>query len=231
MACQSDGCARASRASFRALSMRSSSGPACCGGDGGNRGAQQIQRIHEAVPEIACQRRARGRFHKPFPQRDKADGQIAAVHGRHIAGFERLQRPRIEPVHDMPPVMLDPFQCRQRVGGAGRDIAKARVAEIERRQRGQQLHPDVGGRRAMGDLFVGIGLIIVWRQPVVLGPRKGLEVKPGPPGDTAQIGLVGIRQRLGRGPSRAPDEPGDFGRGDPQQQQRCRPRQGLGSQG
>ena len=68
------------------------------------------ERVREAVPALAPERRRVGELAAAFLQRQQAAGQVAAVDRRDVARLERLQRPRVVPVEQMPAIPLEALE-------------------------------------------------------------------------------------------------------------------------
>ena len=145
-------------------------------------------------------------------------GQVAAVHRRYIAGHQRLQGLRVVPVVEVAPVAFHAIEATEGVAGALQQPALVEVAEIVRRQVGQQRQSDIGRRRAMryhrGRLF----LHVVRRKPVVGLAHVGLEEGPGLAGEATQVFfLVRLECFFGQDP-RSAHLPGNRRRNEPQRQ-------------
>ncbi len=142
-------------------------------------------------------------------QGQQVASQVAAVHRRDIAWRQWLQSLRVVPVVEMPAVLLKLVERAQGVSRALDELAGRQIAEVIRRQICQQRHADVGRRGPVRDRGDAIVLIVVWRQPVVLGADQLLEEGPGPPRKRAQEeDLRGSQGRLAAS-ERQTDPPGD----------------------
>ena len=75
--------------------------------------------------------------------------------------------------------MLQAVQRLEAIAQAEREPVRAHVAQVEGSEVCQEHHPDVRGRRAVRDLAPRVLLVVVGRQPVVLGAHEGLEEEPG----------------------------------------------------
>ena len=104
-------------------------------------------------------------------------------------------------------------------------LAGTDEAEVVRRQRREETHPDVRRRRAVGDRRHGRFLEVVGGQAVIHGTHERLEIAPGPARDeTEEASVLGseVMTLWYHGPT----EPvGHQRRGDPHGQQRPRHRE------
>jgi hypothetical protein len=163
-----------------------------------------------------------GALAKPLGENHEARGEVSAVHGGDVAGMERRQALGLVPVQEVSLEPLDALEGRQRAVDAVRQLRRPQVAEVVRRQGGEQSEPDVGGGRPVGHAHVAQLLEVVRRQGVVGGPRERVEEVPRPPRHAAQE-----RDVLGAEPDAAggdgPAEPeGDERREEPEGQERRR---------
>ncbi len=119
----------------------------------------------------------------------------------------------------MPPIAFEPIQ---RVEGLLRPVqqfAGSQIAEIGRRQIGQQGHADIGRRGPGGDRGHGCFLNVVGRQPVFFCRDERFEIAPSPARQSAQKrALRGGQDGFARR-ERTADPPADTGRHQPEQQQ------------
>ena len=92
--------------------------------------------------------------------------QISAVHRRHVARRQRLQRTGVVPVEQMTLVALQRPRVAM-VANSAAEIVGGQIAEIARRQRRGQPESDIGGRGSLRHLHVQRQLRIIRRQPVV----------------------------------------------------------------
>ena len=159
-------------------------------------------------------------FPQPGPQGEQRPGQIAAIDTRHVERAQRFERARVVPVVEMTPVAFELFHRGEGFVRAVEQLAAGEIAEIARRQVGQQGHADVGGRGAGGDHGRRDFLKIVGRQPVLFRVDQHFEVAPCLPGQAAQKRLLRVRQDRLVGDERPADPPADDGRNQPQQQDR-----------
>ena len=108
-------------------------------------------------PSSRCSRRLRsdGQSEKSLRQRDERAGEVAAVHGRHVARVQRRERRRVVPVQEVPFVALETLEGRQRPIEALDRRRRREVAEVVSGQRRQQAHADVGRRRAARQPWLG----------------------------------------------------------------------------
>ena len=115
-------------------------------------------------------------------ERDQVAGQVAAVHGRHIARLQRAQVGRIVPIVEMPAEARHPRhggQCRfQPLDG----VQQPGPPKIMRGRGRQQIEADIGGRGPARQHGRRVLLEVVGRQHVVGRRHEGFEEPPGPPG-------------------------------------------------
>ena len=154
-------------------------------------------------------------------EREQVTGEVAAVDGRHVFGFERVEVARVVPVVQVPAIPLETVDRGERRLEALDHLDRADPAEVARGHRREQVQADVGRRRAVRDHGGGVVLEVVGGQPVVVGPDERLEEPPRQASGAAQRVLVRrrepIRDRLGRGEA---DPPGDDRRQQPQGDER-----------
>ena len=146
--------------------------------------------------------------------------QIAAVDRRNVSGRQRRQRARVVPVEKMAAMPLQRLHRAQRIGRAGEKLPGRLIAEVVRRQIGEQRKPHVGRRRAMRDDDAAFLLHVVRRQPVVFRIDVGLEKSPRLAREPAQKLRLTERQILAARRKRPADPPRQRGRHQPQQQNR-----------
>src|SRR5205814_34212 len=102
------------------------------------------------------------------------------------------------------------------------------VAQVVRRQRREQVQAHVGRRGAVGHLRLGVLLVVVGRQPVVLGVDEGLEEQPRLARQPAQRAAVLGGERHVVQLAREADQVRDQRRQQPGEQQRRGRPQRLG---
>ncbi len=101
--------------------------------------------IRQAGPDHGGRKGLSGRLPAALGQGQQMPRQIAAIHGREIAGLQRMQVAGIIPVEEMP---MQPWQLGQGAQGRlqARDgIVETEPAEIASGQHGQQIKTEVGG--------------------------------------------------------------------------------------
>ena len=113
-------------------------------------------------------------------ERDEVTGEVAAIDRGHVLRVERAEVTRVIPVIE---VTTEPLQAVHRAERGFEPLDRgqgAEPSEIVRGDGGEEIQPEVGGRRAVGHDRCRLFLKIVGRQGVVLGADKGLEEAPGP---------------------------------------------------
>src|SRR5262249_24369851 len=161
-------------------------------------------------------------------QRNQACQQVAAVHRRDVGRLQWLQRVGQVPVVEVP---VKALQLVERVEGFFEPIeqcSQAEIAEIVGRERREKGQPHVRRGRAVSDLSFGVLLIVVRRQPVVLGRHESLEKGPRLTGQAAKVYAFVSRQSQLASPRGSTDQESHERRGEPRQQKRGRRRQGRG---
>ncbi len=150
-------------------------------------------------------------------------GEVSAVDGGHVAGLQRLEAAGVVPVVEVAPEALEAEQRGQGGLQAVEGLEDAEPAEVARRDDGEQVEPDVGGRRAMGDGGLRILLEVVGREEGVVRPDEGLEEAPGPAGRRAEDLALREGEDLGRRRARGAAHPagGQRGEGPGQGERRC----------
>ena len=126
---------------------------------------------------------------------DQVSGQIPAIHGRHVL---RLQGPKVTcvvPIVDVAVEALEPAHRRQGRLQPLHGIERAQPAKVAGRHNGQQVEPEVGGRRSMGHDRFWVFLKVVGREMVVLRHDEGIEEAPRAACDQPQRPRIGNRAR------------------------------------
>ena len=100
----------------------------------------------------------------------------------------------VMPVVKMPAMTRHALDRLQRVGQPLQGGALADPTEVMRRDRGQKVKPDVGGRGAAGDGRFRRFLKIVWRQVIFVCRHEGFKIAPGAARDQPQRGGLGLGQ-------------------------------------
>ena len=118
----------------------------------------------------------------------------------------------------MSPIAFEFFQRGEGFVRAVEQLTAGEIAEITRRQIGQQRHADVGRRGACCDDRCRDFLKIIGRQPIVFCVDQHFEEAPGLPGQAAQKRLLHVRQARLLGNEWPADPPSDDGRNQPEQQ-------------
>ncbi|MNZ46191.1 hypothetical protein D3C78_638660 [compost metagenome] len=161
---------------------------------GRERVAQHIEGIAQARQLAGVEHLVVGQLQQAGAQGQQQPGQVAAVHRRHVARRQGLQRLGVVPVVEVVAVALQPVHAGERLLQAPQQPSGAQVAEVVGGQIRQQGHAHVGRRGAVGDDSGGLLLEIVRRQPVVLRADMAVEESPGPPRqDPQKAQLVGRR--------------------------------------
>ena len=107
-------------------------------------------------------------------------GEISAVNGGNVLGFERVKIARVIPVVEMPAKQFHLAHGRQRCFQALDRFQRAYPSEVPRANRGKKIEPDIRGRSPVGDNGFGRFLKIVGRERVVLLGNEGLKEMPCP---------------------------------------------------
>ena len=149
----------------------------------------------------------------------KADREVAAVDRGDVARLQRQERMRFVPVQQMAAMVLQPVDGVERIGQPHGELAQSDMAELPGRERGQEHHADVGRRGAPRDLLVRRLLVVVGRQPVVLGAHEGLEIEPAAPRDGAQEVAILLAGLLDRDRPCAAGADGDLRSEEPEDEQ------------
>ena len=76
---------------------------------------EKIEQILQTVPQSPVQRAFLRHLAQRLRDRHETDGEIAAVDGRDIARFERIERARVVPVQDVAAILLQPGKRREGV--------------------------------------------------------------------------------------------------------------------
>ena len=161
-------------------------------------------------------------------ERQQVAGKVPAIDRRDIRRRQRHERPRVVPVIEMSAISLRPHQ-----GAEGRfepvdDTGGAQVAEIMRRERRQQLQPDIGGGRSMRDELVAVFLVVVRDQPVIRRGEKFLEIAPGQPRNFSKLHALRGVQWFALAWDRPSDRIRDGGRDSPEEDERRHEHQARG---
>ena len=115
---------------------------------------------------------------------------------------------------------LQPFEAVEGRTQTGHEVDGADVTQVVRGERREQEQADVRRRRIRRDLAQRRFLVVIRRQPVVIGPDKVLKEQPRAPREAAQGHVLGGRERRSWAPDRLADAQDDFGRQDPAEKQR-----------
>ena len=107
-------------------------------------------------------------------------GEISAVHGGNVLGFERVKIKRVIPVVEVPAEQFHLAHGRQRCFQALDRFQCAYPSEVSCANRGEKIEPDICRRSPVGDNGFGRFLKIVGRERVVLLGNKSLKEMPGP---------------------------------------------------
>ncbi len=181
---------------------------------------QKSQRLHGqpvGVPQAVQGRRAHERlldlFAQGLLQRHEAAEQVTAIHGREVRRLERAKRPGVVPVVEVAVVAVEPIERLEGLFQPPDHRPQAEETEVIGRHGGEQVKADVGRRCAVGQLALGVLLVIIGRQAVVLAAHEGLEEVPGLAGDAAQLLVLSSCQRRLGGFPRPADAVSDQRRG------------------
>ena len=113
-------------------------------------------------------------------ERDEMTGEVSTVDRGYVFGIERAEVTRVIPVIEVTTETLEAIHRFER-GFEPLDCSHgAEPAEIVRSDGGEEIQPEVGGRRAVGHDWCWLFLKIVGRKGVVFWADKGLEEPPGP---------------------------------------------------
>ncbi|MNB96792.1 hypothetical protein D3C81_405540 [compost metagenome] len=147
---------------------------------------QHAKRIGQAVERV---RRQHWRIHQrkqALAQRQQMAGQVAAVYSGDVAWWQRRQGFGVVPVQEVAAMARQLVQRIEGEGGTFSDRAQLQIAEIPRRQIGQQGQADVGWRGAPRHHQRRMLLDVVRWQPMILLAHPGLEEGPGTPRQPAK---------------------------------------------
>ncbi|MNX73377.1 hypothetical protein D3C86_1047720 [compost metagenome] len=191
--------------------------------------AQDAGKITDTV-QIAL--KMRGRRFRPLAagrrDRDQVTGEVAAVHRRNVAGSKRLQRVRMVPVVEMAAMFLHLLDGLDRVLDPLQSIGKADPAELARRNDGEQVDADIGGRRTRCDDRLRRFLEVIRRQVVFLRRHEGLVITPCAARDLAKLeGDVFRNEQPVFGFSRLADIPGNGRRQNPEKREGNADQEGI----
>ena len=113
-------------------------------------------------------------------ERDEVTGEVSTIDRGYVFRIERAEVTGVIPVIE---VTTETFEAvhRSERGFEPLDCGHgAEPAEIVRGDGGEEIQPEVGGRRAVGHDWCRLFLEIVGRKGVVFRADKGLEEPPGP---------------------------------------------------
>ncbi len=191
---------------------------------------QQRDGVAEPRERVRAEERALGQIDARLLEREQVAGEVPAVDGRDVLGFQRLQRARVVPVEEVAAELRHLTDGVEGQLQALDQFERARVTEVVRGGGRNQEQPDVGGRGAMGHHGLRVFLKIIGRQPLVFLRDERLEEAPRAPRDEPRLLLVGRREFLAPDLAAPADPVGDERRGGPRQQKRRGDRQRLGAQ-
>ncbi len=182
--------------------------------------AQHVQRVAQAREDAVELRHFVGEHQEPAAQGEQVAREIAAVHRRHVGRAQRSQRLRVVPIEPMALVLVHPVHGVERRRRALDHLPVGDVAEVSRREVGQQRQADVGGRGSMRHAFDRMLLHVVRRQEVVFTRHVGLEECPG--AARQHVHVVRLRMVERRLPTleRPVQAPHDARRDEPQREDR-----------
>ena len=152
---------------------------------------------------------------------DQVTGEISAIDGRHILWLQHRHGLCVVPVEEMaaiarelaqrPQCLLEPF------GG----IALRYPAEVIGTDGGQQIEPDVGRRRAIGNDGLGHFLKVIRRQIMIIRGDEVFEEPPRPARRQPKALFIAGCKLLARAARwRETHPPGNGGRNEPKRDHR-----------
>ena len=112
-------------------------------------------------------------------ERDEMTGEVSTVDRGYVFGIERAEVTRVIPVIEVTTETLEAVHRSERSFEPLDCSYGAEPAEIVRSDGGEEIQPEVGGRRAVGHDWCWLFLEIVGRKGVVFWADKGLEEPPG----------------------------------------------------
>ena len=112
-------------------------------------------------------------------ERDEMTGEVSTVDRGYVFGIERAEVTRVIPVIEVTTETLEAVHRSERSFEPLDCSHGAEPAEIVRSDGGEEIQPEVGGRRAVGHDWCWLFLEIVGRKGVVFRADKGLEEPPG----------------------------------------------------
>ena len=199
---------------------------ACRTGEGPHFG----ERVGEALERARRGPRRIGRFEQSLLEREQRAGEVARVHGRHVARGHHGAGLGAVPVVQVSGVALEGFDRVHHLPEATDGLRARQIAQVVRRLHRVEREPDVGGRRAASEPLRRLQLEVVGREPAVALGQRLVEEAPRAPGDTPQLRPVLAGQRVVVADVRAADVPRKPRGGDPRggERQGRDPRDGLG---
>ena len=181
---------------------------------------QALCRQRQRSLRSVCRRRAAGQGITSRGNGQQVAAAIAAVHRGHIGRLQHRQGLGVVPVVKVAGVARQAVQRVQRGAQAVRQLGPADEAQGLGAGGAEQVHADVGGRRAVRHHGVRAELHVVGWQMLVIGGDMAFEITPGVAGQVVQVVARWGVQRGGRGlAGRLAGEPHPQRRAGPQQQQ------------
>ena len=100
------------------------------------------------------------------------------------------------PVEEVAAIALEPPHSIEGIVQPSEKLGQVEISEIIGTEVGQNSQPDIGRRRTAGKNSNRLFLVIVRRQPVIIGAHEMLEEVPGAPREQAQVSLVALPELL-----------------------------------
>ena len=194
-------------------------------GDRAHRLLEEIERVGEPLPRRGAEDGRARHLAAPLLERHEASREVAAVDRGDVARQERLEVLRLVPVEEVPLVVREALDALERAAHAQRQLARAEVAEVVRRERREEHHADVRRRRAVGRLLARLLLVVVDGEPLVVRAHEHVEEAPRPAGKQPQLApLVAVAAARSRDLRGLAHPARNLGRDEPERQERARPR-------
>ena len=182
-------------------------------------GGSRMLARHPLEPTRIHDRRV-GQRDEAGPQRHQVPGEVSAVHRGDIKRRQRRERACVVPVVEVPLVALHGVHRIECVRRALEELAGRDVAEVAGAEVGEQSEPHVRRRGAMREAHGGMFLVIVRRQPVVVGTDEGFEESPRASREHAQEESLLSCEPRDAAAQRAAHPPREAGCEEPKQEDR-----------